>query len=72
MPSRPRRPWRVTLHGDDRPVESEHTSERAAYTFLLAALRGDGPAHTAGVAQWVDGRWFHFETVRRDDLPPAS
>lgn len=69
--SRPRRPWRVTLHGGDRPVESEHTSETAAYGFLLASLRGDGPAHTAKVAQWSDGRWFHFETVHRDGLPPA-
>lgn len=71
MTTRPRKPWRVTLTGADVRATSDHTSERAAYTFLLAALRGDSPATAARIDQWEGGRWWHFETVEAADLPPA-
>lgn len=71
MTARPRKPWRVTLTGADVRATSDHTSERAAYTFLVAALRGDSPATAARIDQWEGGRWWHFETVEAADLPPA-
>lgn len=71
MSARPRKPWRVTLSGADVRATSDHTSEKAAYAFLLAALRGDSPATAARVDYWEDGLWRHFETVEAADLPPA-
>lgn len=71
MTARPRKPWRVTLSGANVRATSEHTSEKAAYTFLLAALRGDSPASAARIDQWEGGRWRHFETMRTADLPAA-
>lgn len=70
MTARPRKPWRVTLTGSTVRAASDHTSERAAYAFLLAALRDGGPATAARVHQWESGRWCHFETVEAADLPP--
>lgn len=71
MTARPRKPWRVTLTGSDVRAASDHTSEKAAYAFLIAALRGDSPATAARIDQWEGGRWWHFETVEAADLPPA-
>jgi hypothetical protein len=71
MPSRPRKPWRVTLIGGDVRATSDHTSQRNAYDFLIAGLRGESPAEVSQVEQWLDGRWLHFETVRSVDLPSS-
>lgn len=69
MTPRPRRPWRVTITGPDVKAESEHTSERAAYSLIRATLGGDSSATSARVMQWSEGRWWHFETVNAEDLP---
>lgn len=71
MTTRPRKPWRVTLTGPDVRAASDHTSEKAAYTFLVAALGADSPATTARIDQWEGGRWRHFETVEAADLRTA-
>lgn len=66
MTTRPRKPWRVTIAG----LTTEHTSEKTAYTHLIAALRSHSIA-AARVEQWEGGRWWHYETVKAADLPPA-
>jgi hypothetical protein len=72
MTRRPNKPWLVTLTGHDYTDHFDHTSEKAAYRFLLAALRSGGPAIAARVDQWEGGRWWHFETVEAADLPPLT
>lgn len=72
MTARPRKPWRVAVTGTDVHAESEHTSEAAAYALVRAVLRNGGPAVTAKVLQWSDGRWWHYETVHAKDLPPTE
>lgn len=71
MTKKPRKPWRITVTGPEFRATSDHTSQRVAYAFLLAALRHDGPATVARVDYWEDGLWRHFETVHAEELPPA-
>ncbi|MFD5419449.1 hypothetical protein ACFWJT_15670 [Streptomyces sp. NPDC127069] len=68
MTVRSRKPWRVTLAGET----TEHTSEKAAYTHLIAALRSQESATDARVDKWEDGRWLWYETVEASELPPAQ
>ena len=68
MTRRPRKPWRVTVAGPDVRAVSDHTSERAAYAFLNAALRGNSPAASADIHQWEDGRWRLYETLTPQEL----
>ncbi|MFD9464362.1 hypothetical protein [Streptomyces sp. NPDC060027] len=76
MPTKPRKPWRVILTGPVARVESEHASEKRAYDHLIAELRlakkGERPHAEAKVMQWEGGRWWHFETVRAEDVPEES
>ncbi len=72
MSSRPRKPWRVTLTGVDFRATSEHTSGRAAYALVDAALRGESPATEGRVDRWENGGWCHFETVEPTDIPPSG
>ncbi|MCY0928346.1 hypothetical protein OTB20_19515 [Streptomyces sp. H27-H1] len=72
MTARPRKPWRVTLTGPDVHATADHTSERNAYAFLLAALHGDSPATDARVDYWEGGRWGHYEDIHGRDLPPRA
>ncbi|MFF3547030.1 hypothetical protein ACFYXD_34985 [Streptomyces platensis] len=68
MPTKPRKPWRVILtQGGIQLVEIEHTSKAKAYDHVRMGLRSG--ADTAQVMQWEGGRWWHFETVRSDELP---
>jgi hypothetical protein len=65
--SKPRKPWRVILTQNGiQLAEVEHTSEAKAFQHVRAALQVG--ADTAKVMQWADGRWWHFETVRTEDL----
>lgn len=67
---KPRKPWRVILTQNGiKLVEIDHTSEKKAYEHVRAAL-GAG-SDTARVMQWEGGRWWHFETITRDELPDA-
>lgn len=68
MARRPRKPWRVTVTGPDVRTESDHTSERAAYQFMHAALGGGSPATKASVHHWEDGRWQLYETLTPQEL----
>ncbi|MFD8545683.1 hypothetical protein [Streptomyces sp. NPDC059649] len=68
MPTKPRNPWRVILTQNGiQLVEIEHTSEAKAFAHVRMGLRSG--ADTAKVMQWSDGRWWHFETVRADEIP---
>lgn len=70
MPAKPRKPWRVILTQNGiHLAEADHTSEAKAFEHVRMALRSD--ADTAKVMQWEDGRWWHFETMHADDIPPA-
>lgn len=66
---RPSKPWRVIVTGPDVTATSTHTSEDNAYMFLRGAIGGDSPADKARVEVWEDGRWRHFETLHRKDMP---
>jgi hypothetical protein len=66
---RPSKPWRVILTGPDVHAESAFTSEDKAFTFVRAVLGEESPADTAKVMQWADGRWWHFETMHKEDMP---
>jgi hypothetical protein len=67
MPTKPRKPWRVILTQNGvQLVEVDHTSEAKAFEHVRMAL-GSG-ADTAKVMQWEDGRWWHFETMRAEDV----
>lgn len=73
MTAKPRKPWRVILTGPIARVETEHTSEKRAYDYLVTELRlakqGERPHTEAKVMQWEGGRWWHFETVHAHEIP---
>lgn len=67
MTVKPRKPWRVILTQNGiHLAEVEHTSEAKAFAHVRMALRSG--ADIARVMQWESGRWWHFETVHRDDI----
>lgn len=76
MTAKPRMPWRVILTGPIARIETEHTSEKRAYDYLVAELRlakqGERPHTQAKVMQWEGGRWWHFETVHAGEIPKET
>ena len=67
MTTKPREPWRVILTQNGiQLAEVPHTSEAKAFAHVRTALRSG--ADTAKVMQWADGRWWHFETVRAEEV----
>ncbi|MFJ6066568.1 hypothetical protein ACIQHU_26430 [Streptomyces tendae] len=68
MPGKPREPWRVILTQNGvQLAEVPHASEAKAFAHVRSALRSG--ADTAKVMQWEGGRWWHFETVKAEDIP---
>lgn len=65
---RPSKPWRVIVTGPDVTAESDHASKDKAYAFAWVCLGIDSPADTAKVMQWNGGRWWYFETLRKEDV----
>lgn len=66
---RPSKPWRVVVTGPDVTATSPFTSEAKAFAFVRVCLGGDSPADKARVEVWEDGRWRHFETMTKEDMP---
>lgn len=66
---RPSKPWRVILTGPDMTAETAFTSEAKTYDFVRTSLAPGGPAHTARVEHWEDGRWIWFDTMTKEDMP---
>lgn len=70
MTIKPRKPWRVILTQNGvQLVKIDHASEAKAYQHVRNAL-GSG-ADTAGIMQWENGRWWHFETVTAEEVQAA-
>lgn len=65
---RPSKPWRVTLTSADATAETPFASAAKAYAFARGGLSPGSPAHTAKIMQWEDGRWWHYETLHREDV----